>query len=315
MRSAEEMIAAVSGGGLPAPRRTCVVLLSGGRDSSCLLDLLVAVIDVPLLRALHINYGLRDTADRDERWCRELCQRLDVPLTVVPAGPAPESGNLQAWARDVRYQAAEQIAGPLDAEIAVGHTADDQLETILYRLASSPSRRALRGMQPRSGRLVRPLLEFTRAETTAYCEQRGLAYVDDPTNDSDTYARNRVRAELIPALRRIHPGAESNVRALASILRAEGAVLDELVADVLQGQELISLVRLRELPRALARLAIQDLADQYLARVPAAGLASRTEDILAMGDDAMLDLPNGLRAVAAGGVLHFELTPRHNQSR
>jgi tRNA(Ile)-lysidine synthase len=315
VRGPEEMIEFVAAGGLPAPRRPCLVLLSGGRDSSCLLDLLVAVLGRDQVRVLHINYGLRDTADRDEAWCHELCERLDLPLTVVPAGPAPESGNLQAWARDVRYQAAEAIAAPLDAEIAVGHTADDQLETILYRLASSPSRRALRGMAPRSGRLIRPLLNFTREETTAYCEARHLAYVDDPTNDSPKYARNRVRSELIPALRRIHPGADSNVLALAEILRAEGEVLDQLVADVLQGQNEISLLRLRELPTALAPLVVQSLADQYLARVPASGLASRTGEVLAMGDDSKLDLPHGLRAVAEGGVLRFEATPRHNQSR
>jgi tRNA(Ile)-lysidine synthase len=315
MRSAEEMIAAVSGGGLPAPRRTWLVLLSGGRDSSCLLDLSVAVIGAPLLRALHVNYGLRDTADRDEAWCRELCQRLGVELTVIPAGPPPESGNLQAWARDVRYQAAEETAAPLDADIAVGHTADDQLETVLYRLASSTSRRALRGMGPRSGRLIRPLLEFTREETTAYCERRNLAYVDDPTNDSPTYARNRVRSELIPLLNAIHPGASRNVLALASVLRAEGEVLDELVADVVGTQTQIPLARLRELPTALARLVIQRLADQNIARVPASGLASRAEEIIAMGPNAHIDLPHGLRATTEEGVLHFQATPRHNHSR
>lgn len=291
------------------------MLLSGGRDSSCLLDVVVAVIGADHVHALHVNYGLRDTADRDQAWCAELCQRLEVPLTVVAAGPAPDSGNLQAWARDLRFSAAQELAERLDAAIATGHTASDQLETVLYRLASSPSRRALRGMAPRSGRLIRPLLEFTREETTAYCEERGLAYVDDPTNDSDAYARNRVRAELIPALRRIHPGADANVLALAEVLRAEGEVLDQMVEQVLQGKQNIPLARLRELPPALARLAIQDLADQHLARAPAAGLASRAGEVLAMGDDSMLDLPHGLRAVATAGVLHFEATPRHNQSR
>jgi tRNA(Ile)-lysidine synthase len=279
------------------------------------LDIAVAVIGAPLVHALHVNYGLRDTADRDEAWCRALCARLAGPLRGGPAAPPPESGNLQAWARDVRYQAAGRTADPLDAEIAVGHTASDQLETILYRLASSPSRRALRGMAPRSGRLIRPLLEFTREETTAYCEARNLAYVDDPTNDADTYARNRVRAELIPLLNAIHPGASRNVLALAEVLRAEGELLDHLVADVLQGQQEISLFRLRELPAALAPLVVQTLADQFLARVPAAGLARRTGEVLLMADDAMLDLPHGLRAVAEAGVLHFEATPRHNQSR
>jgi tRNA(Ile)-lysidine synthase len=91
-------------------------------------------------------------------------------------------GNLHSLARDTRYAAAAQLALGQGALIATGHTADDQVETILYRLASSPSRRALLGMRERDGSLVRPLLGFTREQTTTYCEERGLEWRDDPSN-------------------------------------------------------------------------------------------------------------------------------------
>src|SRR6201999_3204712 len=94
------------------------------------------------------------------------------------------------------------------------HTAPDRVETILYRLASSPSRRALLGMRPREGALIRPLLHFKREDTGAYCRELGLTWRDDESNDSDRYARNRIRNELMPVLREVHPGAERNILAL-----------------------------------------------------------------------------------------------------
>src|SRR5204862_7241484 len=133
--------------------------------------------------------------------------RLQVERPRRPDG----AGNLQAWARNARYAAAAATALAEQAAIASGHTADDQVETILYRLASSPSRRALLGMRPRDGSLVRPLLGITRADTTAYCEQRALAWRDDASNGGIRYARNRVRHALVPALEQIHPAAAANV--------------------------------------------------------------------------------------------------------
>jgi tRNA(Ile)-lysidine synthase len=283
--------------------RPVVVLLSGGRDSTCLLDLAVRISGADAVCALHVNYGLRDAADHDEEHCRRLCERLGVPLEVEQPR-RPETGNLQAWARDVRYGAASQLATARRADVAAGHTATDQVETILYRLASSPSRRALLGMRPRDGLLVRPLLRFTREQTAAYCEERGLPWREDETNLSDAYARGRVRAGLIPALEAIHPAAVENVLALAEILRDEEAVLSALVDETLGGRSQIALERLRSLPAALRRLVLQRLADQA-AGAPAPGTARRADEIAALRDDASLDLPHGVRAVAEAGVLRF----------
>jgi tRNA(Ile)-lysidine synthase len=298
-----ELREAVRRDGLLAAGRPVVVMLSGGRDSTCLTDLAVRVAGVGFVRALHVNYGLREAARDDERWCRELCDRLEIPLEVLRPG-RPGAGNLQAWARDVRYGAATEIARAWPADLAAGHTASDQVETVLYRLASSPSRRALLGMRARQGSLIRPLLSFTREQTASYCRERGLAWREDESNETDAYARGRVRTRLVPALREIHPGAEQNVLALVELLREEAEVLQELVDDALGGETQIELDRLRQLPPALRRLVVQRLADAAVGR-PAPGTARRADEIAALGDHAALDLPHGVRAEVRRGTLRL----------
>jgi tRNA(Ile)-lysidine synthase len=306
----EQMLARVRNDALLVPGRGVVVLLSGGRDSTCLLDLAVRIAGRPAVRALHVNYGLRGSAsDADERHCADLCARLGVELAVRrPGGRGSHSGgNVQAWAREVRYREARELAAGVD--IATGHTATDQVETILYRLASSPSRRALLGMSPRDGAVVRPLLAFTREQTAEYCRKRGLSWREDDSNASAAYARNRVRHELLPALRAIHPAAEQNVVAVAGILRDEAEVLDALVADVIEAG--VSLRALRGLPAALRRLVVQRMADDAVGGF-APGAARRADEIAALGDQgtAMLDIGSGLRAVAEYGRLRIERLDR-----
>jgi tRNA(Ile)-lysidine synthase len=308
----DRMLEEVRDGGLMPAGTPVLVLLSGGRDSICLLDLAVRALGGGEVTALHVNYGLRDDSGEDERHCTELCAGLGVGLEVErprrPEGP----GNLQSWARDTRYAAAARLALPHEATILTGHTADDQVETILYRLASSPSRRALLGMRPQDGRLARPLLGFTRAETTAYCERRGLGWRDDATNAEPTYARNRIRHGLLPELAKIHPAAAANVLRTAALLRDEAEVLDALVDAELDGSDgsprnTVELDRLSELSPALLRLVVQQLADRAAGR-PVAGAARHAEEVVALRrtGTAMLDLGGGVRAVVEGGVLRAE---------
>ena len=298
----DRMLEAVRDEGLLVAGTAVVAMLSGGRDSVCLLDLSIRLLGVELVTALHVNYGLRDDSDDDERHCVGLCERLGVELEVEHPRRPEGSGNLQAWARDARYAAAARLAIGSDGLVATGHTADDQVETILYRLASSPSRRALLGMRRSDGRLVRPLLGFTRAETTAYCEERGLEWRDDPTNEEDSYARNRVRHGLAVALAEVHPAAASNVLRTAELL-------DELVDAELGGgdgsaRNTIELDRLAELPPALRRLVVQQLADRAAGR-PVPGAANHADEVagLRRTGSAMLDLGSGVRAVVERGVV------------
>ncbi len=333
---------AVRAAGLLDDRGTVVAMLSGGRDSVCLLDVLVALCTAERVTALHVNYGLREDAGADERHCVELCGQLGVQLSVVHAqrAPAPdatsggansagrqapggEGGNLQAWARDVRYAAAQAAAdrasgGGRDACIATGHTASDQVETILYRLAASPGRRALLGMRGVEGRLIRPLLGLTREQTAAYCEQRGLRWREDVSNDDERFARARVRNTLVPALRAVHPAAESNVLRTALLLREETELLEALVDAELAGAREIALTRLGELPAALARMIVVRLAEEAAGTyVPQAG--ERVEELLALaarGGPAELHVGAGAGAVLDGGVLRMRrLAPRDTRDK
>ncbi|HVO54487.1 MAG TPA: tRNA lysidine(34) synthetase TilS [Solirubrobacterales bacterium] len=288
-----------------------LVMLSGGRDSVCMLDLAARSRSPREVLALHVNYGLRDDADADERFCAQLCDSLDVELSVRRPVRPDGAGNLQAWARDVRYDAAARIALPLQARIVTGHTADDQVETILYRLASSPSRRALLGMKPSDGVLARPLLGTTRTEVTEYCERRGLVWREDASNGEPTFARNRIRAGLLPELAEVHPAAAANVLRTAAILRDEAEVLDALVAAELDGsgaerRGTIRQARLRELHPSLRRLVVQQLADAAAGR-PVPGAARFAEQVAELRHGgAMLDLGGGVRAVLEHGVIRAE---------
>lgn len=281
---AERILEQVREGGLLAADRPVVAMLSGGRDSVCLLDVAVRLCGPASVCALHVNYGLRAEAQEDERHCIALCERLGVGLELVRAREAgePIEGNLQAWAREVRYRAAERIAQSRDALIAAGHTSSDQVETILYRLAASPGRRALLGMSAREGRLVRPLLGIDREQTAQYCRARGLSWREDPSNLSERYARNRVRHRLLPALREIHPAAQANVLRTAELLRQETELLEGLVDRELAGQQSIAIERLAVLPPALARMVVVRLAERAAGRlVPQAG--ERVAEIVQLG--------------------------------
>jgi tRNA(Ile)-lysidine synthase len=240
-----------------------------------------------------------------------LCERLGVDCTVRRAPPSPASGNLQAWARDLRYGAAVQLAA--GALIATGHTADDQAETVLYRLAASPGRRALLGMAPREGALIRPLLAVTRAQTEAHCVARGLAWRDDASNEDPRFARGRVRHGLLADLRAVHPAAQENLLRSVQLLRAEAEVLDEALAAALAGETRIALDRLAALPRALARLVVIHLAEE-VGRTPLPEVGGRVAELLALGSEGskQLDVGAGVRAVVEYGVLRFaasESTP------
>jgi tRNA(Ile)-lysidine synthase len=339
----EEVRETVRAGGLFARDRPVLAMLSGGRDSTCLLDVAVALLGSASVSALHVNYGLRESSDADERHCAALCEQLGVELEVVrieraptrrplsapaaddaamdaqaPVTPhaqaqTPPSGNLQAWARDVRYAEAERVARERDALIATGHTASDQVETILYRLAASPGRRALLGMVASEGRLIRPLLGVSREQTAAYCVARGLEWREDESNDDERFARARVRAGLVPALRAVHPAAEASVLRTAALLREETELLDGLVTDELGGRSSIALARLQELPAALARMVVVRLAEDATGTyVPQAG--ARVHEILALGrrgGRAELHVGGQASAVIDKGVLQMiRLEPR-----
>lgn len=302
--------------GLVRADEPLLAMLSGGADSVCLLD--VALRLGAEVTALHVNYGLRAEAEDDERHCRDLCARLGVEL-IAEAAPLPAEGNVHALARDARYRLAERHA---HGDYAAAHTVSDQAETVLYRLATSPGRRALLGMAPRRGRLVRPLLDATAAETRAHCREHDLQWREDASNSDPRFARARVRHGLLAALHDIAPGAERTIAETAAQLREEADVLDTAAREALQrlgGGPVVEAAALADLGPGLARLVLRRLAER---EANASQPLSRADvdAILALagapptpgaspGGTRSLDLPNGLRAIAEYGTLRFQLGP------
>lgn len=193
---------------------TCLV--SGGADSTCLWHALRALgYDVS---AVHVHHGVRGAAaDADAEHCRTA---FDAEIVHV------EPAATEAAMRDLRYAATE----PFGLR-ATGHTASDQIETVLYRIASSGSTRGIRVR--REDGVVRPLLDVTREEASAYCASHGLVVRLDATNPETT--RGLIRDEILPLLRRLHPGADANLRALGEerprLPRALEASLVELLGS------------------------------------------------------------------------------------
>jgi tRNA(Ile)-lysidine synthase len=289
--------------GLIVPERPLLVLLSGGGDSVCLLD--VALRLGAEVSALHVNYGLREGSGPDAALCRALCEERGVALTVERV--TLQEGNLQERARDARYALAERLA---EGDYAAAHTASDQAETVVYRLAVSPGSRALRGMAPRRGRLVRPLLGVTREQVRHYLRSRGLRWREDPSNADRRFARARVRHDVMEVLSELSPAAELTIAETARQLRDEGELLDRMAADALEelgGGPAIALSDLRSRPPALARLVLRALAEAA-GGGPRPLSRSDADELLALGEGGgtrSLDLGGGLRAVAEYGTLRF----------
>ena len=296
----ERVLEAARESGLVHPGEPLLVMVSGGGDSVALLD--IAHRLGASVSALHVNYGLREGAGADQELVQRLCDERDIALTLERVS-LPDTGNLQERARDARYELAERIA---ERDYAAAHTATDQAETVLYRLAVSPGSRALHGMAPRRGRLVRPLLAVTREEVREYLRARGLQWREDPTNADRRFARARVRHDVLDALRELSPAVERTIAETARQLRDEAEVLEGVVTDALEelgGGPAVSLDALREHPPALQRLILRSLAGRTLSSREIAQMLA----VSSRGTKSV-DLGGGLRAVSEYGTLRFTRT-------
>ncbi len=307
----EALADVVEAGGLLDPRSSGVVLVSGGADSACAAAALSTLCGPASVAAIHLNYGLRPDSDRDERAARALCAKLRIDLHVER--PSLPAGNVQARAREARYEAAERLRARLDGDwIATGHTRTDVAETVIYRLAASPGTRPLLGLAPRNGWVVRPLHAISRAETRAVAEEADLPFVDDPTNSSPRFARNRIRGEVLPVLAEIGTEAERNIAATHAELHEEAELLAIVVDEALDRAGAsaggrISAAELSAMHPALRRLALRELAGRAAgAPVPLSrARAARIAQLAARPEGGEVELGGGVSAICEGGAVHF----------
>jgi tRNA(Ile)-lysidine synthase len=244
---------------LAPPGTRVVVALSGGGDSVA-LALLLRELDeageVSVTGVAHFNHQLRDAAGRDEAFCRSFSAELGWPFLAdredVRARAAREHRSIEDAARAARHEFFARARAHFSADvIAVGHTRDDQAETFLLRLLRGAGPRGLSAMHPRSGDIIRPLLDCRRPALRAHLDELGVAYVEDETNADVAIPRNRVRAELLPLLEaRFNPAIVDALSSQAALARDEWLWMAEQAVDDLRIASLLAM------PRALRRLAV-----------------------------------------------------------
>lgn len=285
--------------------------LSGGADSvSLLLCLRELGYDVC---ACHLNHGLRGAqADADEAFCRALCARLGVPLRAARCDAQAEAArsrqSLETAARRLRYDFFDRCARVCGAQrIATAHTADDNLETMLFHLIRGTGAAGLAGIPPVRGAVIRPLLAVERRQVEDYLTARGQDWRTDATNLDDGCTRNRLRHHVIPALRAIEPGAARHAARAAALLRRDNACLDALAR--VEGTS-VAAERLRGMPEALATRAVRALLEQ--AGTPMGEIGQRHIDAvlaLAHRPSGSVSLPGRRRALRRGDAVCIERTP------
>ena len=299
---------------LPPSGGIILCAVSGGRDSVCLLHYLCSLREKYgfTVEAAHYNHLMRTTAQRDQDFVTELCQSLHVPLHIdagdVCAVAREQGLGVEETGRRLRYTYLNKVADAIGADrIATAHHQDDQAETVLLNLLRGTGAEGLRGIPPVRGRLIRPLLDTPREEIEAYLAEHGLSHVEDETNESLRFGRNRLRKNVVPELEKIHPAFRQNIARTAAIVGREDRYLNELAASRLpkDGTE-VPCDALRRAPEVLRPRMVRLL----LARLPvgkkdmtAAHIAAVTELALS-GRSGMVDLP-GATALCRNGCLQF----------
>ncbi len=256
------------------PDSTVLAACSGGVDSVTLLDVLAGMADEFSfqLHVAHFNHRLRaEESDEDARFVKRLAESYGFPCTVgewdnlVVDGPVSE-----ARSREARYRFLSETALAAGAiRVALGHTADDQVETVILNLVRGAGLKGLRGMIPLRDSCIRPLLEISRSDLMVYLHTRGLEFRQDSTNAEPVWRRNKLRLDVLPLLTSMNPRLAEDIGRMCRVLKDEDSVMDRLadktVTEIgfgpgqpLSRQSLLDLhpgIRRRVLFKALKRVA------------------------------------------------------------
>lgn len=260
--------------------RTYWVAYSGGLDSQVLLSLLHSTIPRRQLRALHINHGLHPEADNWQLHCRQYCEGQGIAFEARKVVVDRTASSLERQARESRYQIFESVLEPDDI-LLMAHHQDDQMETVLYRLLRGSGPRGMAGIPAQrkigKGLLIRPLLNFSKAELTEYARVNDLQWIEDSSNLDTNFDRNFLRQEIIPRLKMRWPDAGKSLQRSAELSRESESLLQELAAmdsGLLQNNPETSfpvaiLARLDHArQRNVLRYWFQSLSEKYAVPVP-----------------------------------------------
>ncbi len=277
-----------------------VVAVSGGPDSVALLACIVALsprwnweISIG-----HVNHGLRGAeSDEDAAFVEQLGNLFGLPVSIRKVNLRKQyfKQSLQAYARVIRYQALENILQERCAtKIAMGHTADDQAETVLMWMLRGSGTGGLSGIPPKRGaRIVRPFLDLSRRDIVAYLDERQLTYRMDSSNNQPVYLRNRLRMDLMPQLKEYAPGIVNVLSRQAAIIRDDHVYLEQVAADAFQevcvinneGEIQLERLALLDLPLAIRRRVVRHGLQQMNGNTqgPSFGIIQRLLDRLENG--------------------------------
>ena len=236
-----------------------ICAVSGGADSVALLFgmyLLREKLGITL-SAAHFNHHLRgEESDRDEQFVRSFCDRYDIPLKVGSAQVVAGKKGLEAAARDARYA----FFATLPGKIATAHTADDNAETVLMHLVRGTGLRGLGGISPVNGNVIRPMLTVTRQEVLIFLDEYCLTCVEDSSNKTDDFLRNRLRHHVMPLLKEENPRLAENLSDMAMELRYDAQALESLDAcqNVSELRAMTPALRSRALHRFLKENGVRE---------------------------------------------------------
>lgn len=272
------------------PGDTIVCAVSGGADSVALLFALYLLkdkLDIHL-EAAHFNHHLREEeSDRDEAFVRELCERYDIPLHVGSARVKAGKKGLEAAARDARYAFLRSLSG----KIATAHTADDNAETVLMHLLRGTGLKGLGGITPIHGSVIRPMLLITRQEVEAFLEEWCLRHIEDSSNETDAFLRNRIRHQVMPLLAQENPKIAQSLSQMALRLRLdENFLAQQSNFDTLPGVEELKIMHPARRSRALA------------AFLEASGVLEPSDTDIAKAEALVFSGNPSARAAFRGGV-------------
>ncbi len=322
--------------GLIRPGEKILIGVSGGADSVSLLHgLKRSYGEAVTLAGVHVHHGLRgEEADQDADWVRAVCESVGLPCFVRRIDPEQWKGksgeSVQMLARRLRYALFNETIREFGADrLAVGHTADDQAETLLLGLIRGAGRAGLAGIPPcrpagvAKATVIRPLIETTRAEVIRFLEKEGISYREDSSNQTDKYLRNRVRRHLLPDLLHYNPGALDGLAKTAEILRAEedwleketARALAEVIVEADEGEEEgvispIHVPRLLTLPLAIRRRVIfkhlrelspEEVTFDHVERL----LAELRKSQASWRGEKRISLPGGAAAIRDRDILCF----------
>lgn len=279
------------------PGDTVVCGVSGGADSIALLSAL-SMLSERLgieLCAAHFNHGLRgEESDRDEAFVRDFCNGYGIRLFVGSSQVIPGKKGLEAAARDARYDFLKSLPG----KIATAHTANDNAETVLMHMVRGSGLRGLGGIAPKSDRLIRPMLSVTRQDVLAFLQEYGIPYVEDSSNGSDQFLRNRLRHHVMPLLEQENPSFAENTSAMALRLREDERQLTEQVLvtnDVERLQNMSEAGRSRALAAFLQQCGVWEPEAEHIAQVE--------KLVFSQKPSASVNLPNGITVAREYGIL------------